>query len=272
MPGVRGFGTARRMSGPQVGGVIRPEAAGPVQGSCQTLRVTDPYAQRPGDPSRASDQSPSFDRSQPSGPNPFQNGPSLDKGSSSDVPPSHAQPTPQGQPGSSYGQSSPTYGSPYGQPPSFDQGRQADQGQQPYAGSQPYGGSQPYEQSQPYDQTAYGAPQPYAAAASADPWQQGGGYPAADPSAAPPKSNVGWAVAAVIFFWPLAFSAFTHALDVFPAWSRGDFAGALYHSQRVRTLGLWALAIWAVIFVLMAIAYIGLIVVAVGAASSTSTW
>ncbi|WP_245650079.1 CD225/dispanin family protein [Millisia brevis] len=208
--------------------------------------MTDPYAQRPGDSSQPSDQSPSFDRPQQSGPNPFDKSPSFEKGASYD------------QPGSSYGQSSPSYG----QSPSFDQGRQFDQGQ-PYPGSQPYGGSQPYEQN------AYGAPQPYA---PADPWQQGAAYPAGDPSAAPPKSNVGWAVAAVIFFWPLAFSAFTHALDVFPAWSRGDVAGAQYHSQRARTLGLWALAIWAVIFVLMAIAYIGLIAVAVGAASSTGTW
>ncbi|MFC9840367.1 CD225/dispanin family protein [Rhodococcus sp. NPDC127530] len=58
-----------------------------------------------------------------------------------------------------------------------------------------------------------------------------------------PPSNVGWAVAAVVFFWPLAFAAFSDALKVFPRWCSGDLAGARAASRRARTLGIIALSI-----------------------------
>lgn len=67
--------------------------------------------------------------------------------------------------------------------------------------------------------------------------------PAAPPvPAGPPPHNVGWAVAAVLFFWPLSFSAFTHAFNVYPLWASGNFAGAQYASDRVRRLG--QLSLW----------------------------
>jgi hypothetical protein len=62
------------------------------------------------------------------------------------------------------------------------------------------------------------------------------------PIAGPPPHNVGWAVAAVLFFWPLSFSAFNHALNVYPLWAAGNFAGAQYASDRVRRLG--QLSLW----------------------------
>ncbi|MFC9761857.1 CD225/dispanin family protein [Rhodococcus jostii] len=58
-----------------------------------------------------------------------------------------------------------------------------------------------------------------------------------------PPSNVGWAVAAVVFFWPLAFAALSNALKVFPRWSTGDLDGARTASRRARTLGIIALSI-----------------------------
>src|SRR5689334_2064531 len=58
----------------------------------------------------------------------------------------------------------------------------------------------------------------------------------------PPPHNVGWAVASVLFFWPLSFSAFTHAFNVYPLWAAGNFAGAQYASDRVRRLG--QLSLW----------------------------
>jgi len=58
----------------------------------------------------------------------------------------------------------------------------------------------------------------------------------------PPPHNVGWAVAAVLFFWPLSFSAFNHAFNVYPLWVAGNFAGAQYASDRVRRLG--QLSLW----------------------------
>ncbi|WP_370179987.1 CD225/dispanin family protein [Rhodococcus wratislaviensis] len=58
-----------------------------------------------------------------------------------------------------------------------------------------------------------------------------------------PPSNVGWAVAAAVFFWPLAFAAFGNALKVFPRWYSGDLDGARAASKRARTLGIIALSI-----------------------------
>ena len=41
------------------------------------------------------------------------------------------------------------------------------------------------------------------------------------PPPAPPSVNAGWAVAALLFFWPLSFSAFAHAFNVYPLWASG---------------------------------------------------
>lgn len=53
----------------------------------------------------------------------------------------------------------------------------------------------------------------------------------------PPKTNIGWAVAAMVFFWPVAFSAFTHSSNVYRLWSMGDLAGAQHASDRTKRLG-----------------------------------
>lgn len=74
--------------------------------------------------------------------------------------------------------------------------------------------------------------------------------------APPPPSNAGWAVAALVAFWPLAFAAFSNAFEVYPRWARGDFDGARYASDRVRKLGQLSLWILGGILVLLAIAYI----------------
>ncbi|MBA0046448.1 CD225/dispanin family protein [Mycobacterium sp. NPDC050853] len=56
-----------------------------------------------------------------------------------------------------------------------------------------------------------------------------------------PPSNVGWAVAAVVFFWPLAFSAFTNALNVTQFWITGQYDRAQESSDRAKLLGKIAL-------------------------------
>ena len=66
--------------------------------------------------------------------------------------------------------------------------------------------------------------------------------PAAPAPLGPPPHNVGWAVAAVLFFWPLSFSAFTHSFNVYPLWAAGNYAGAQYASDRARRLG--QLSLW----------------------------
>ena len=69
--------------------------------------------------------------------------------------------------------------------------------------------SSPYEQSEfQQNQQPFPAAQPYAQAPTL------------------PSSNAGWAVVAVIFFWPLAIPAFNHALKVHPLWLMGDVQGA----------------------------------------------
>ena len=79
--------------------------------------------------------------------------------------------------------------------------------------------------------------------------------PAAPPPVGPPPHNVGWAVAAVLFFWPLSFSAFTHAFNVYPLWASGNVAGAHYASDRVCRLGQLSLWIFGGLLLLFAVLY-----------------
>lgn len=84
-------------------------------------------------------------------------------------------------------------------------------------------------------------------------------------SAAPsPPSNVGWAVAAIIFFWPLAFVGMTRALEVYPLWAAGRYSEAEAASATAKRMGVISLAIWAVLIVL----YIVFIIAMVGMAAA----
>ena len=75
------------------------------------------------------------------------------------------------------------------------------------------------------------------------------------PALVPPSVNAGWAVAALLFFWPLSFSAFTHAFNVYPLWASGNVAGAQYASDRVRRLGQLSLWIFGGLLLLFAVLY-----------------
>ncbi|WP_235579464.1 MULTISPECIES: CD225/dispanin family protein [unclassified Rhodococcus (in: high G+C Gram-positive bacteria)] len=83
-----------------------------------------------------------------------------------------------------------------------------------------------------------------------------------------PPTNAGWAAAALIFFWPLAFSAFNHSSSVFPRWSLGDYQGAHYASERTKQLGKYSLYIAIGLFVLFILFYVVLIAFAVSTSSS----
>lgn len=72
----------------------------------------------------------------------------------------------------------------------------------------------------------------------------------------PPPHNAGWAVASLLFFWPLSFSAFNHAFDVHPLWAAGDIAGAQHASDRVRRLGQLSLWIFGGLLLLFGILYV----------------
>jgi hypothetical protein len=72
---------------------------------------------------------------------------------------------------------------------------------------------------------------------------------------APPPTHAGWAVASLLFFWPLSFSAFTHAFNVYPLWAHGDIAAARAASDRVRRLGQLSLWLAGGLLLLFAIGY-----------------
>ncbi len=63
-----------------------------------------------------------------------------------------------------------------------------------------------------------------------------------------------------LFFWPLAFAAFNILHSIFPKLSMGDYHGAQYASERVKTLGkialghLVGLVVLYVIFIIIVLA------------------
>lgn len=100
------------------------------------------------------------------------------------------------------------------------------------------------------------------------------GYGQAGVSAGPPAippTNAGWAVASVIFFWPVAFSAFTHSSNVTRLWLMGDYAGSYAASERVRSLGRTALFVWLGLMAAFVVFYIVLIAALVSTASQVGS-
>lgn len=91
-------------------------------------------------------------------------------------------------------------------------------------------------------------------------------YPSGAAGGPPVGNNIGWAVAAIFFFWPLAIPAFIASGKVNDLAARGDLAGAQYQSGQARKWGRLALFIGIGLLVLYCLGFIGLI--AVGAAGA----
>ena len=145
-----------------------------------------------------------------------------------------------------------------------DYSAQSGYGGQSGAGQGSYGtggyGQEAYGQ-QAYGQGSYGQ----GGYGSQTPAYSGSGGFAAAPGARPgPPSNVGWAVASILFFWPLSFIAMTRALEVYPLWAAGRYAEAEAASATAKRLGMISLAIVAVLIIL----YLIFIFAMVGLASS----
>jgi hypothetical protein len=68
-----------------------------------------------------------------------------------------------------------------------------------------------------------------------------------------PPANYGWAVAALVLFWPLSIPAFLSARRVDSAWAAGDRIGAFAASQTARTYGLVGVVVGAVLWLLVLI-------------------
>jgi hypothetical protein len=75
------------------------------------------------------------------------------------------------------------------------------------------------------------------------------------PPGPPPPSRIGWAITALILFWPLAIPAFIYSGRVESSWNRGDVAGAERASQNAKTCGVVALVIGVVIAALMIVLF-----------------
>lgn len=141
-------------------------------------------------------------------------------------------------------------------------------GQNPYGqgtyGQSPYGqgtyGQSPYGQGS-YEQTDYSAQTPTGYGAQTPSFGGAGGYGTTSAIRPGPPSNVGWAVASILFFWPLSFVAMTRAADVYPLWAAGHHAEAEAASASAKKLGLISLAIFGglvVLYFVFIIAMVGL--------------
>ena len=88
------------------------------------------------------------------------------------------------------------------------------------------------------------------------------------PSTSCPPSNMGWAAAALLFFWPLAFASFSNAGSVATLWLSGDRVGAQHASDQAKKLGKYSLIAFAVLFVLSIVLYVVVIASAVSSMSA----
>lgn len=148
-------------------------------------------------------------------------------------------------------------------PPQGDNSGQGN-GYTDYSSQSGYNAQSAYGQGAPgqsgYGQSGFGQP----GYAQAD-------YAAQDPSFAHagaaqigPPSNVGWAVASILFFWPLSFVAMTRALQVYPLWAAGRHVEAEAASATAKKLGMISLALVALLIVL----YVVFLFILVGAAAT----
>jgi hypothetical protein len=128
----------------------------------------------------------------------------------------------------------------------------AKQWRRPYAAdvSDPWGQQYPGDGQQP--------PPNYPPPGYPPPGYPGYGYPGYGyrPPGPPPSSQIGWAVVALLFCWPLAIPAFIYSSRVESAWYRGDVDGARRASDNARTCGIVALVIGIVATVLL-LAFVG---------------
>lgn len=76
-----------------------------------------------------------------------------------------------------------------------------------------------------------------------------------------PPSNVGWAVASIVTFWPLAFVAMSRAVDVYPLWAAGRQAEAEAASAKAKKLGIISLVVCFVLYLAFMILYVALFAV-----------
>jgi hypothetical protein len=104
-----------------------------------------------------------------------------------------------------------------------------------------------------YPPPGYGYPPPYGYGPPPGYGPPGYGPP---PGNGPPPGHLGWAIVAVLLFWPLAIPAFINYGKVESCFYRGDVAGAIRASASVKKFGVIAMCIgiafvvlWIILFV-----------------------
>jgi hypothetical protein len=78
----------------------------------------------------------------------------------------------------------------------------------------------------------------------------------------PITSQTGWAITAIVLFWPLGIAAYLASIKVVPALMMGDYASAERESLRVKRFGIWAIVVVAAFVALWVIGFIALVVFA----------
>lgn len=148
-------------------------------------------------------------------------------------------------------------------PPQGDNSGQGN-GYTDYSSQSGYNAQSVYGQGAPgqsgYTQSSYGQ----SGYAQADYAAQNPSFGSAGAAQIGPPSNVGWAVASILFFWPLSFVAMTRALQVYPLWAAGRHAEAEAASATAKKLGMISLALVALLIVL----YVVFLFILVGAAAT----
>jgi hypothetical protein len=83
-------------------------------------------------------------------------------------------------------------------------------------------------------------------------------YPYYQPQGPPPPNHIGWAIAAILVFWPVGIAAIIKSTQVDRYWMTGQHAMAEQASRSAKTLGIVSLIVagallllWFVIFFLM---------------------
>jgi hypothetical protein len=79
---------------------------------------------------------------------------------------------------------------------------------------------------------------------------------AAQPMGNPPPDHLGWAIVAILFFWPLAIAAFIQRNKIQPAWMMGDVATAQKASNDTKKYGIISLCIGLVWIAIVIIAVV----------------
>jgi Na+/proline symporter len=86
----------------------------------------------------------------------------------------------------------------------------------------------------------------------------------------PITSQTGWAITAIVLFWPVGIAAYLASLKVVPALMMGDYATAERESRRVKRFGIIAIIIVAVAVVFF-VAIATIFAVAVSSCANEAT-